>query len=63
MEFFLVHLCDNGSQVLCHNCGVEAIIKLADVVVVEGEGLIVDGHLVDDSDGALVDWKSRESLR
>lgn len=56
LKLLLVHLCHDGSQVSCHDCRVEARVELFHVVVVEGERLIVDYHLVDKSDCALIDW-------
>lgn len=56
MKFLLVHFGHDGSQVVSDDGGIEAAVELVEVVVVEGEGLVVDDDLVDRSDRALADW-------
>lgn len=51
----VVHFTGDGVQVVDHSVDAEAAVELGQVVVVEGESFVVDGHLGDVSHGALVD--------
>lgn len=57
----LVHLRDDGIQVVPDDGCAEAAVELSYVVVVEGERLIADGHLGDGSYGAPVHWSRSHS--
>lgn len=49
----VVHLVRDAVQIVFNGGGAEAAVKLSDVIIVEGERLIADDHLIDLSYSAL----------
>lgn len=58
----LIHLLSDGLQVVFDRGSSEAAVELIYIVIVEGEGVVADSHLGDQSHSALSDWNETKTI-